>query len=338
MMILGYFGINMAIRDKLLRNMQQYLAMDRFLALTSFAGVVEAGSFARAAERLDVSVSSVSRQVALLEAHLDTRLLNRTTRRLSLTESGRVFYERCVQLLADLAEAEESASAGSVRPRGTLRLTSSLTFGARHLAPAIADFVTRYPEMRFDVELSDRAVDLVDEGIDLAVRIGSIGSQSVVGRKIGETRLVCCAAPAYLERHGEPRQPEDLAHHACLSYEYAPLRSLWAFRDREGRERNVRIAGPVHANSGRFLEALAVAGAGIAYEPDFIVGPDVRAGRLKPILPAFRPPAANIYVAYPSRRNLSAKVRAFTDFLVARFAAADWALPEPAKPARRSKG
>jgi len=312
--------------------------MDRFLALTSFARVVESGSFARAAERLGVSVSSVSRQVALLEAHLDTRLLNRTTRRLSLTESGRAFFQRCTQLLADLEEAEESASAGNIRPRGTLRMTSSITFGARHLAPAIAEFATRHPAMRFDVELSDRAVDLVEEGIDLAVRIGAIGSQNVVGRKVGETRLVCCAAPAYLDRHGEPQHPEDLARHACLTYEYAPQRSTWAFRDREGRERSVRVAGPIHANSGRFLEALAVAGAGIAYEPDFIVGPDVRAGRLLRILPAFVPPAANIHVAFPSRRNLSAKVRAFTDFLLERFAAADWALPEPAPPARGAAG
>jgi len=314
--------------------------MDRFLALTSFARVVEAGSFARAAERLGVSVSSVSRQVSLLEAHLDARLLHRTTRRLSLTESGRVFYERCVQLLADLEEAEESATAGNVRPRGTLRLTSSVTFGARHLAPAIADFVTRFPAVRFDVELSDRTVDLVDEGIDLAVRIGSIGSQSVVSRKIGQTRLVCCAAPSYLARHGEPRTPEDLTTHACLTYEYAPQRSTWTFRDRADRadrERSVRIAGPVHANSGRFLEALAVAGAGIAYEPDFIVGPDVRAGRLTPILTAYSPPAANIQVAYPSRRNLSAKVRAFTEFLTERFATPDWALPEPPRKGARTK-
>ena len=162
-------------------------------AIIAFARVVESGSFARAAGRLDVSVSSVSRQVADLEAHLDARLLNRTTRRLSLTESGRAFYERSLQLLADLEEAEESASAGTARPRGTLRLTCGITFGVRYLAPAIAEFVTRHPEMRFDVELSDRAVDLVDEGFDAALRIGKIGSQQLVGRKVGVTRLICCA-------------------------------------------------------------------------------------------------------------------------------------------------
>ena len=300
--------------------------MDRLQAITAFARVVESGSFARAALRLDVSVSSISRLVSELEAHLDARLLNRTTRRLSLTESGRAFYERCVQLLADLEEAEESASAGTARPRGTLRLTCGTTFGARHLAPAIAEFVARHPQMRFDVELSDRAVDLVDEGFDAAVRIGKIGSQQLVGRKIGVTRLVCCASPAYLERHGVPQKPEDLAAHACLTYEYSPQKNVWPFRDSSGGDRSVRIDGPLHANSGRFLVALAVAGVAITIEPDFIVGPEVRAGRLVPLLRAFEAAPANIYVAYPSRRHLSGKVRAFADFLAARYTQSEWLL------------
>jgi DNA-binding transcriptional LysR family regulator len=301
--------------------------MDRFQAINAFTRVVEAGSFAQAAQRLSVSVSAVSRQVAELEAHLDARLLNRTTRRISLTESGRAFHERCVQLLADLEEAEQSAHAGAVTPRGTLRLTAAITFGARHLAAAIAEFLVRYPDMRFDIELSDRAVDLVEEGFDVAVRIGNIGSQNLVGRRLGATRLVCCAAPSYLRRHGEPKAPEDLVAHVCLAYEYSSLRNVWPFRDRQGRERNVRIAGPVRANNGRFLGALAVDGAGICYEPDFIVGPELRAGRLKALLKGYVPAASTIYAVYPSRRHLSAKVRVFTDFLVERFAAADWSLP-----------
>jgi DNA-binding transcriptional LysR family regulator len=300
--------------------------MDRLRAITAFAKVVESGSFARAAARMDVSVSSISRQVSELEEHLDARLLNRTTRRLSMTESGRAFYQRCVQLLSDLEEAEESASAGTARPRGTLRLTCGTTFGARHLAPAIADFVARHPQMRFDVELSDRAVDLVDEGFDAAVRIGTIGSQQLVGRKIGETRLVCCASPAYLERHGTPLKPEDLAAHACLTYEYSPHNDIWPFRDHLGADRSVRVAGPAHANNGRFLVALAVAGVAITIEPDFIVGPEVRAGGLVPILQAYDSPPANIYVAYPSRRHLSAKVRAFADFLSDRYRHPEWLL------------
>lgn len=305
--------------------------MDRFHAITAFSGVVETGSFARAAERLDVSVSAVSRQVAELEAHLDARLLNRTTRRLSLTESGRAFYERCVQLLSDLEEAEQSAHAGTVTPRGTLRLTCSITFGARHLAPPIAEFVGRFPEMRFDVELSDRAIDLVDERFDLAVRIGAIGSQNLVGRKIGSTRLLCCASPAYLARHGEPKTPEELIDHACLTYEYSSSRNVWRFCDRDGTERNVKVSGPVHANNGRFLEAMAVEGVGIVTEPDFIIGPDVRAGRLVRLLREYELQPSTIYVVYPSRRHLSAKVRAFADFLAERFLQSAWTLDDPPK-------
>ena len=301
--------------------------MDRFHALTAFARVVEAGSFAGAADRLGVSVSSISRAVADLEAHLDSRLLNRTTRRLSLTETGQAFFERCVQLLADLEEAEAAVSSASVVPRGTLRITCSATFGARHLAPAIAAFAARHPQVRFDVELSERVVDIVEEGFDLAVRIGATGSQNLVGRLIGTTQIVCCAAPSYLAQHGEPREPEDLANHVCLTYEYSPTRNVWTFRDGEGRERQVRVAGQLHANNGGFNEALAAEGVGVAREPDFIVGPDVRSGRLKPILRAFEPLPLNIYVVYPSRRHLSAKVRAFADFLVGRFAKPDWGLP-----------
>ncbi|HEX3631922.1 MAG TPA: LysR family transcriptional regulator [Casimicrobiaceae bacterium] len=294
--------------------------------MAAFAKVVESGSFVRAAARLATSVSAVSRHVAELEAHLDVRLLNRTTRRLSLTESGTAFYQHCVQLLADLDEAEQSVAASAITPRGTLRLSAPVTFGERHLAPAIAAFIDRYLEMRFDVELSDRAVDLVDEGFDAALRIGAIGSQNLVGRPVGETSLVCCAAPAYLERRGAPAHPEDLAGHDCLTYEYASQRNIWPFRQRDGVIRQLKVSGPVHANSGRFLEALAVEGRGIAYEPDFICGPDIRAGRLVAILLEFQPPPGTIQLVYPSRRHLSAKVRAFADFLRERFATAEWAL------------
>src|SRR4029453_13164211 len=313
--------------------------MDRFLALTVFAKVVEQGSFARAADRLGVSTSAVSRHVAELEAHLGARLLNRTTRRLSLTESGRAFHERCIQLLADLEEAEETVTAATVVPRGTLRLTCSISFGVRHLAPAIADFQARHPQLRFDVELSDRAVDIVDEGIDLAIRIGALGSQSLIARKIGVSQLVCCAAPSYLARRAAPRHPRELTAHACLSYEYAPERNTWRFRDAHGAEHEVRIAGPVHANNGQMLCALAVAGVGINLEPDFIGAPDVRAGRLVTLLPGYTPPAVNIYAVYPSRRHLSAKVRAFIDFLATRFAdSSEWQMPTERSPQARSSG
>jgi DNA-binding transcriptional LysR family regulator len=302
--------------------------VDRLSAIQVFAQVVESGSFAKAAERLGLSTSATSRQVADLEAHLQTRLLNRTTRRVSLTESGQAFYERAVQLLADLEEAEQEAARAAVVPRGTIRLTTSVNFGVRRLAPAIAEFLAQHKEVRFDVSLSDRIVDLVEEGFDLGVRIGSAGSENLVARKLGETRLVPCAAPAYLAAHGAPEKPEDLERHNCLTYEYVTPRNLWRFRDSSGGERAVRISGTLHSNNGDLLAEAAARGAGIVFEPAFIVGPDVRAGRLVPLLQEFTPPPVPIYAVYPSRKHLSAKVRRFVEFLVERFAEAqDWSLP-----------
>ena len=290
--------------------------------------MVEAGSFAKAAERLGLSTSATSRQVADLEAHLQTRLLNRTTRRVSLTESGRAFYERAVQLLADLTEAEAEASSAAVVPRGTIRLTTSVNFGVRHVAPAIAEFLRRHPEVRFDVSLSDRVVDLVEEGFDLAIRIGTPGADNLVARRLGETRLVPCASPDYLARHGAPSTPEELARHDCFTYEYVSPRQVWRFRDRAGAERTVRVSGSLHSNNGDLLAEVAAHGAGIVFEPAFIVGPDVRAGRLVPLLQEFVPPPVPIFALYPSRKHLSAKVRRFVEFLVERFAAAqDWSAP-----------
>jgi DNA-binding transcriptional LysR family regulator len=299
--------------------------MDRLAAIQVFAQVVESGSFARAAQRLGLSTSAASRQVAELEGYLQTRLLNRTTRKVSLTESGRAFYERSVQLLSDLAEAEQEASRAAVEPRGTIRLTTSVNFGVRHVAPAIADFLREHPGVRFDVSLSDRVVDLVEEGFDLAIRVGAPGADNLVARKLGETRLVPCASPAYLAAHGAPATPEDLAKHNCFTYEYVSPRNLWRFHDRAGSERSVRVSGTLHSNNGDLLAEAAVRGAGIVFEPAFIVGPDVRAGRLVPLLQEYVPPPMPIYAVYPSRKHLSAKVRRFVEFLMARFAdAQDW--------------
>jgi DNA-binding transcriptional LysR family regulator len=299
--------------------------VDRFQAIRVFAQVVESGSFTAAAEKLGLSPTAASRQVAELEGHLRSRLLNRTTRRVSLTESGRAFYERSVQLLADLEEAEQEALHAAVVPRGTIRLTTSVNFGVRHVAPAIAEFLSAHDEVRFDVSLSDRVVDLVEEGFDLAIRIGPPGSENLVARKLGETRLVPCASPAYLAAHGAPRVPEDLAQHNCFTYEYVAPRNLWRFRDPDGAERSVRVSGTLHSNNGDLLADIAARGAGIVFEPAFIVGPEVRAGRLVPLLQDFVPQASPIYAVYPSRKHLSAKVRLFIDLLVERFAGAqDW--------------
>jgi len=295
--------------------------MDRFNAIRVFAQVVESGAFSRAAERLGLSTTAVSRQVADLEAHLQTRLLNRTTRRLSLTESGQAFYGRAVQLLQDLQEAEQEASRAAVTARGTIRLTTSLNFGTHRVAPAIARFLARHPGVKFDVQLSDRIVDLVEEGFDLAIRIGGAGAENLVARKLGETCLVLCAAPEYLAEHGTPKTPDDLARHNCLTYEYAPARNQWRFRAPDGQEQAVRVGGSVHSNSGDLNSALAARGAGIAFEPDFIVGEDVRAGRLVALLPDHPLAPSPIYAVYPTRKHLSAKVRLFVDYLAERFAA-----------------
>src|SRR5688572_1184436 len=302
--------------------------MDRFQALRVFTQVVESGSFSAAAARLGLSPTATSRHVAELEGHLQTRLLNRTTRRVSLTESGRAFYERGVQVLTDLEEAEQEAARAAVVPRGTIKLTTSVNFGVRNVAPAIAAFVAAHPDVRFDVSLSDRIVDLVEEGFDLAIRIGSGGSESLVARKLGETRLVPCASRAYLAAHGAPLVPEDLQKHNCFTYEYGLPRDLWRFRDAEGRERNVRVKGNLHSNNGDLLAEAAARGAGVVFEPAFIVGADLRAGRLVPLLQEFGTEPVPIFAVYPSRKHLSAKVRRFVEFLVERFAEAqDWSAP-----------
>jgi DNA-binding transcriptional LysR family regulator len=301
--------------------------MDRFLSFTAFAKVVELGSFAAAAERLDVSTSAVSRQVADLESHLEVRLLNRTTRRLSLTEAGQSFYERCVQLLADLEETEASVRSEAVAPKGTLRVTCGVTFGERYLAPAVAEFAGRHPQVAFDIDLSDRTVDLVEEGFDLAIRIGSLGQQALVARRIGDTQLVCCAAPSYLASHPALNMPDDLEQHECFAYTYAATASAWTFTGPDGARHSPRIGFRHRANNGRMLAAMAVAGVGIALEPDFIVAPEVRAGRLVRVLPDYQPPRSPISAVYPSRRHLSAKVRSFVDFLAERYAGAKaWSL------------
>ena len=292
--------------------------MDLLRAIKAFSQVVESQSFVKAAERLDLSTTAVSKYVADLEGHLQTRLLQRTTRRLGLTETGRAFHERCVQILVELEEAEREAAQEAIVPRGTIRLTTSVNFGMHQVTPAIAAFLARHDEVKFDVSLSDRIVDMVEEGFDLAIRIGGTSAQNLVVRKLGEARLIACASPDYIARHGAPATPEDLARHNCLTYEYA-MRDAWTFRDATGRERTVRVAGSLNSNNGDLNAVAAVQGVGIALEPDFIVGSELKRGTLVPVLETFEARASPIYAVYPSRRFLPAKVRAFVDFLVERF-------------------
>jgi len=299
--------------------------MDRFAAMQVFTKVVEAGSFARAAERLDISTSVASRHVADLEAHLQSRLLNRTTRKLSLTEAGQAFYEGALQVLADLEEAEQAAAQNVAEPRGTIKLNAALAFGILHLAPVIDDYLARYPEVSIDVTLSDRVVDLVEEGYDLALRIAELRNPTLVARRIGSTRGVVCAAPAYLKRHGTPRHPRDLADHNCLLYSYVQAANDWMFREADGTEINVRVAGNFRANNGNLLREAAARGIGIIREPSFQVDEDLRTGRLVRLLDGYSCWEVPMYAVYASRKHVSAKVRSFVDFLAGHFAQRhDW--------------
>jgi DNA-binding transcriptional LysR family regulator len=294
--------------------------MDRIAAMRAFVQVVEAGSFVRAADKLGASTSSTSRLVAELEQHLGVRLLNRTTRKLSLTETGQTYYERCVQLLADLDEAESAAGAAASAPTGRLKLTCPYNLLAQPIAPALAEFGRRHPQVSFEVTVADRVIDLVEEGFDLAVRIGAPGGEQLVARRLGATELVACASPGYLARWGTPRAPEELARHRALTYAYVSTPFLWKFTDPQGRSHEVRVAGSLHANSGELLLAAATAGMGIAVEPDFVVGPYLARGDLQRVLDGFSGPRLDVWAVYPSRRHLSAKVRAFVAFLAEVFA------------------
>jgi DNA-binding transcriptional LysR family regulator len=296
--------------------------MDRLAAMEAFVQVVEQGSFVRAAEGLQLSPSALSQRVADLEAHLGVRLLNRTTRKLSLTESGRAFHERAVQMLADLAEAEALASSAAASPRGVLKITCAHAIAVQRLAPAMAAFHATHPEVRFEVSVSDRVVDLVEEGFDLAIRIGVLGSDLLVARKLGEMRLLLCAAPAYLKRRGTPRTPADLAQHDLLSYAYSRTPRQWILRGPDGALSEVKAQGSLHANSGEVLVAAAEAGQGIVLETDFHVARALAAGTLVRVLPRYEGGGGDIWAVYPSRRHLSAKVRLFVAHLVQVFAAA----------------
>jgi DNA-binding transcriptional LysR family regulator len=295
--------------------------MDRFAAMQAFVRVVEAGSFVAAAERLGFSTSSLSRQVAELEHHLGVRLLNRTTRRLSLTETGQSYYERCVALLADVQEAEAIAGQTAASPRGTVRLTCSHSIAEQRVAPAIAAFVGRHPDVKFELTVAERIVDLVEEGFDLAVRVGAVGGERLVARRLGSMRLVLCAAPSYIERHGAPRSPDEIPRHSALTYAYAASPRVWRFVASDGSTHELRVTGSLHANSGDALRSAAEAGLGLICEPDFLVAGALAAGRLVRLLPGFQAGGGEIWAVYPTRRHLSLKVRLFVDHIAEVFAA-----------------
>lgn len=292
--------------------------MDRFVELLAFVRTVDRGSQAAAARELGVTPAMVGRYIRALEDRLGTRLLNRTTARQSPTEAGAAFHAQSAAVLEQLDEAERSASDRQAEPQGTLRINAPMSFGARHLAAAVSGFCDRHPAVRVEMVLNDRVVDLIEEGYDVAVRIGRMKDSDLVARRLATCRLAVCASPEYLARRGEPRLPADLAGHNCLLYAYASNGATWRFHGEHGTE-EVRLSGGLVANNGDALLAAALAGQGVILQPTFIVGDAVRDGRLVRLLPGWRLADLDVHAVYPSVRHLSPKVRSFVDFLAGRF-------------------
>ena len=299
--------------------------MDKFLEMRTFAAVVDAGSFVGAADALDLSKPAVSRHVNELEARLGVRLLQRTTRRLSLTSEGEVFHARCKELLAQVDEAEAEVSTRSGEATGLLKLSVPVSFGERHLAPLWPVFLAQHPRVSMEVSLSDRAVDLVEEGFDVAVRIAHLQASSLVSRQIATTRLHLCASPAYLAQHGTPQHPDELAQHAVLAYTLLSTGDLWRFTG-PGGEVSARVTPRFRSNSGETCRSGALAGQGIILQPDFLVGADIAAGTLVELMPQYRAPDFGIYAVYPTRKHVAPKVRRLIDFLVEAFESPRWAV------------
>lgn len=292
--------------------------MDRFANLEAFVAVIETGSFSHAAERLGIAKSVVSRRVSLLERHLGVQLLRRTTRTLSLTAPGREFHERALRILAELDEAEQVIVDASAALRGQLRIAAPLSFGLHQLCGALNEFLRGHPAIELDLDLNDREVNLVEEGFDMAVRIGDLRDSTMVARRLGTVRFITCASPEYLRRHGTPTHPDELGAHVGLHYGNLTPAQAWQF---EGGGRGPQVAIPgirMRANNGDALACAAVAGLGIVNGPTFIVSGHIARGELVPVLEGFRRPAVGIHAVYPPGRLISRRVQALADFLAAR--------------------
>jgi DNA-binding transcriptional LysR family regulator len=298
--------------------------VDKFQEMASFVAVVEAGSFVGAADAIGMSKAAVSRHVAELEQRLGARLLHRTTRRLSLTDDGQLFYARAKETLAAVDEAESEISSRSGEPSGRLRINAPLSFGVLHLAPLWPRFAASYPKLSLDIDLSDRVVDLVEEGYDLAVRITNLPNSQLVSRQLATTRMVCCASPQYLAEHGTPRHPAELAQHASIWYSYWSGRDEWTFTAPDGDTIAVRTRARMHANNGDTCRAAALEHLGVILQPDFLVAGDLRSGALVELMPEYQVLTLGIHAVYPSRKHLPVKTRRMVDFLVEAFAAPAW--------------
>jgi DNA-binding transcriptional LysR family regulator len=297
--------------------------MDRFQEMQAFAAVVDAGSFVGASEALSASKAAVSRQVAELEGRLGVRLLHRTTRKLSLTEEGEVFYARCRELLGGVAEAEAEVTARSGQALGVLKISAPVTFGLLHLAGLWAGFMAAHPKVSLEVMLSDRMVDLVEEGFDVAVRIARLPSSSLVSRKLSTARLVLCATPGYLKEHGTPEHPSELAQHQVLAYTLLSTGETWEFDGPDGHV-SVKVTPRMHSNSGDTCRVVALGDQGIILQPTFMIADDLRSGQLVEVLPQYRALEMGIYAMYPTRKHVLPKVRLLIDYLVQEFAGKSW--------------
>jgi len=288
--------------------------MDKLKSMSSFVAVAKAGGFTAAADNLGLSRAQVSKSVMQLEAHLGARLLNRTTRRISLTEIGRIYYERCKTILYDIDEIETLAGEQTATPHGILSLSVPTSFGILHLKEAIPQYIKKHPRVQIRLNLADRFIDVVSEGYDLVLRISELEDSSLIARKIAPCKRVFCASPEYLKQNGTPKVPQDLAIHHCLIYSNELKPDTWVLHGPDGTE-SVRVNGPVCADNGDILKAAAISGLGITLLPTFIVGHDLQKDRLQQVLVDYCPAEISIYAVFPSRRYLSAKVRTFIDFL-----------------------
>ena len=300
--------------------MAQITRVDRAGEMAVFVQVVEHGSLTAAAHGLRLSPSAVSKLIARLEDRLGARLLQRTTRRVSVTAEGRLFYERARELLEELDAAEELVSAGRLRPRGTLRVSLSHGFGMSQIVPLVPAFAARYPDVELQLSFADSRVDLAGHGIDLAIRLGPVQDEALIARRLGDHGRIVCAAPAYLARHGAPQVPEDLAAHNCILFDRPDYLNQWPFRAADGSVARVRVRGNFRSDNGDALFELLLQGLGVAWAADFLALPHLAAGRLVPLLTEHAVDERTaIHAVYPQRRHLPAKVRAFIDFLVERF-------------------
>ncbi|WP_186127340.1 LysR family transcriptional regulator [Burkholderia gladioli] len=300
--------------------------------LRIFLATVDAGSFTGAADKLLLSKQFVSRRMAALEAALHVRLLNRNTRKLAVTESGQAFYLHAQRILAEVAQAEEAMSARRTELHGSLKISAPMSFGMSHLSPLLAEFLAAHPAVRLEVELSDRRVDLIGEGFDLALRIGQLADSTLVARTLGTLRMIACCSPAYRRSHGEPAAPAELHRHACLLYGQES-RDGWEFETPEGR-RAYAVQGPLIANNGDVVRDAAIAGLGVAMLPQFIVGPAIASGALVTILAAHATPPLRLSAVYPQHRQGSTAIRTLFAFLEERLVASLEAAPSTALPAK----